>query len=55
MQSIRLRDLDKDALLELRQQVEQEIENRRFEERLRWEAKRAARSRPGGVVDGSAF
>ncbi|MCP1675388.1 hypothetical protein J2T57_002538 [Natronocella acetinitrilica] len=40
---INLKELDRRRLEELREAVEQEIENRRFEERLLWEVRRQSR------------
>jgi len=38
--AIDLKAMDRDSLVALREAVDQEIENRRFEERLRWEIRR---------------
>lgn len=49
---IELKELDRDALLALREAVENELENRRLEERLRWEVRRRQQG-GGNVLDGT--
>ncbi len=39
-----LRELDRDRLEALLEEVERELENRRFEERLLWELRRQGRN-----------
>ncbi|MEX0729144.1 MAG: hypothetical protein WED00_17660 [Aquisalimonadaceae bacterium] len=53
MKGLNLRELDRDQLLALQEAVERELDNRQFEERLRWEARRMMQKGPE-AIDGTA-
>ena len=53
MNQINLRDMNREELLALQDAVNREIENRRIEERLRWEIRRR-KSGDADAIDGTA-
>lgn len=53
MKDLNLRELGRDQLLALQEAVERELDNRHFEERLRWEARRMTQ-KESDVIDGTA-
>lgn len=52
MKGVNLRELNREQLLALQEAVERELDNRLFEERLRWEARRM-KQRGADTIDGT--